>query len=245
MRLPVITGTIKRRLLINYRAEPAVVETLLPAPFRPKIHKGYVMAGICLIRLEHMRPRHMPDFLGLASENAAHRFAVEWDAGAGVTEEGVYVPRRDTDSLLTLLAGGRLFPGEQHPAKFSVTDDGTHIKLDVESEDEEVSISIVATEAPHMTPGSIFTSAEEASQFFEKGDVGFSATGTPGRFDGLRLATDDWRATPLAVSRVESSFFDNRERFPEGSIAFDHALVMREIVHEWHSQPDVAAELAT
>jgi hypothetical protein len=35
---------------------------------------------------------------------------------------------------------------------------------------------------------------------------------------------------------VESSFFNNRALFPVGSVAFDCALLMRGIDHEWHGR---------
>ena len=47
-------------------------------------------------------------------------------------------------------------------------------------------------------------------------------------------------AQPLEVDVVESSFFDDRARFPEGSIEFDCALLMRGTAHEWHARPSLA-----
>ena len=110
MRIPVLQGTIKRRFLINYRVDPETMQRLLPAPFRPKLQHGFAIAGICLIRLEQIRPRGIPATLGLTSENAAHRVAVEWTDSANQKREGVYIPRRDTDSRLNSWAGGRIFP---------------------------------------------------------------------------------------------------------------------------------------
>src|SRR4051812_10887646 len=78
MQIPVIRGVIDRRILVNYRVDPDVLARLLPSPFRPKLVKGVGMAGVCLIRLKHIRPRFLPAFLGISSENAAHRIAVEW-----------------------------------------------------------------------------------------------------------------------------------------------------------------------
>ena len=37
MRIPVIEGLIKRRLLINFRVDPVVMQKMLPSPFRPKL----------------------------------------------------------------------------------------------------------------------------------------------------------------------------------------------------------------
>jgi hypothetical protein len=91
MRIPTIRGTIKRRLLVNFRADPAVVQQILPEPFRPKLHGRHSLVGICLIRLEQIRPAGLPGVLGLSSENAAHRIAVEWTDGAGIQREGASV----------------------------------------------------------------------------------------------------------------------------------------------------------
>jgi len=110
MRLPKVHGTIRRRLLINFRVDPEVMQRQLPSPFRPKLHDGYAVGGICLIRLENIRPPRFPSLLGLSSENAAHRIAVTWEDDGGA-HEGVYIPRRDTGSLDNHFAGGRLFPG--------------------------------------------------------------------------------------------------------------------------------------
>ena len=37
MRLPTIEGTIRRRILVNYRVDPAVIQRHLPSRFRPKL----------------------------------------------------------------------------------------------------------------------------------------------------------------------------------------------------------------
>ena len=104
MRIPVLKGTIKRRLLVNFRVDPAI-QKRLPTPFRPKLHRGHAIAGICLIRLEHIRPAGLPALIGFSSENAAHRIAVEWTDVSGTAREGVFIPRRDTGSRLNSLAG--------------------------------------------------------------------------------------------------------------------------------------------
>src|SRR5262245_9518459 len=99
MRLPVICGVIERRMLVNYRVDADVLARFLPRPFRPQLVDGFGLAGICLIRLAEVRPRGLPKWVGVGSENAAHRAAVEWDEG-GEVRRGVYVMRRDTNSRL-------------------------------------------------------------------------------------------------------------------------------------------------
>jgi hypothetical protein len=224
---------------LNFRADPAVVQRILPHPFRPKLVRGHSIVGVCLIRLENMRPVGMPAILGVSSENAAHRFAIEWTDPSGLEHEGVYIPRRDTDSLLNRLIGGRLFPGEHHPARFSVADNGSHIEFSMESSDGSVSVGVVGDVAESLTGSSCFASLAEASVFFEGGSLGFSATRDGDRLEGLLLRTIEWRARPLAVREVRSSYFEDEGRFPKGSVQFDHALVMRDVIHEWHKATDL------
>ena len=238
LRLPVLSGVIKRRLLINFRAQPEVVQRLLPPPFQPKLHRGQAVVGICLIRLEQIRPSGVPALLGISSENAAHRIAVEWTDSDG-KHEGVFVPRRDTGSLLNRIAGGRIFPGEHHGAKFSVSDADGLIDFSMQSLDGSTAVRVVAQEAEQLPASSCFRSLAESSAFFEGGCIGYSVTREPARLDGLRLHTLDWRVRALSVQRVESSFFDDQTRFPAGTIEFDHGLIMRDVRHEWHKADDL------
>jgi Uncharacterized conserved protein (COG2071) len=238
MRLPKVHGVIRRRLLVNFRADPALVAGLPPAPFRPKLHDGWAIVGICLIRLEEIRPKGFPRLTGLASENAAHRIAVVWDE-AGTTHEGVYIPRRDTGSLVNQLAGGRLFPGEHQRAAFEVVDTPERVSLAMRSTDGAVHVRVVGRPAAALPPTSIFPSVEAASAFFEPGSVGFSATASGRRLDQVVLTTQGWTVAPLAIEHVESSWFADATRFPAGSISFDCALIMRNVDHEWHDGPSL------
>lgn len=244
MRLPVIRGLIRRRMLVNFRADPSVVQRLLPAPFRPKLHDGHAIVGVCLIRLEEIRAAGLPAFLGIASENAAHRFAVTWIDDQGREQEGVYIPRRDTGSLLNHLAGGRIFPGEHHRARFTVQDDGRAIDFAMRSADGRIQVRLRARESGALPATSVFRSVDDASVFFEKGSLGFSATRDPGRLDGLTLRAFRWEVRPLEVAQADSSYFSDTALFPAGSIAFDHALLMRNIPHEWHGAADLCCEPA-
>ena len=242
MRLPVIHGLIRRRLLVNFRVDAEVMGRFLPPPFRSKLHRGYAIAGICLIRLEQIRPGWLPRFCGLSSENAAHRIAVLWDEPSGEAREGVFIPRRDTGSRLNHFAGGRIFPGEHHLADFAVTDDGSRISMSVRARDGRMAVQVRAHETDSLPESSCFESLAESSSFFEGGSVGYSVTRERGRLDGIRLQMDSWRVRPLAVDHVDSSFFASEPAFPAGSVTFDHALIMRDLGHQWHGVADMFTE---
>ena len=235
MNIPKVHGVIARRLLVNFRVDPAVIQRQLPAQFRPKLHDGHAVAGICLIRLEDIRPKRFPRMLGLSSENAAHRIAVVWDDDTGA-HEGVYIPRRDTGSLMNHLAGGRLFPGEHQRATFRVEDADNQISLDMRSADGRVRVEVVGHTATALPPASIFKTVAAASAFFEPGSVGYSATASSQRLDGVVLKTHSWRVAPLAMDKVFSSYFADESTFPAGTIAFDCALIMRNVAHEWQAR---------
>ena len=238
MRLPTIEGIIRRRILVNFRVDPQVIQNILPSRFRPKLHQGEAIAGICLIRLEHIRPKMFPHIVGISSENAAHRIAVLWDED-NLTQEGVFIPRRDTDSGLNHLLGGRVFPGEHHKAEFKVEDSDDKIALSMKSEDGDVAVEVTGKISEELPQTSIFRSLSEASSFFEAGSLGYSVTNDVNRLDGLRLQTREWRVEPLGVERVYSSYFADEAKFPKGSAKFDHALIMRNIAHEWHTASDL------
>ena len=237
INLPTIHGIIKRRILVNYRADAEIVQRILPAAFRPKLYKNKAIAGICLIGLEHIRPKYTPEIVGIASENAAHRIAVLWEDASGTTREGVYIPRRNTDSALNHFAGGRIFPGEHNKAKFQVTENASGIEFAMKSDDDEIFVKLKGEISQVFPANSIFFSLDEASKFFEKGSLGYSATKNGNYLDGINLEIENWRVESLKIEFVESSFYDNETIFPKGSIEFDHALIMRNAAHEWHSAP--------
>ena len=243
MKIPVVHGIIDRRILVNYHVDPAVLAPLLPAPFRPKITHGVGMVGICLIRLKNIRPRFMPSWLGISSENAAHRTAVEWDEN-GVTREGVYVRRRDTTSRLNSVLGGKAFPGIHHHAKFTVRETAERFEIALRSDDGDTHMSVRGHIADRLPPSTVFGSLEETSAFFQAGSMGYSATPDPARFQGLELRCHKWSVEPLEVEEVRSSFFEDLSLFPKGSIGFDCALLMRGIEHEWHGHSDLCCEPA-
>lgn len=234
MKLPLVRGVIRRRLLVNYRVKPDVLRGILPAPFEPKTVSGWGMAGICLIRLDDLRPPAVPAAFGMSSENAAHRVAVVWSEN-GQRQEGVFVRRRDTNAWWNVAAGGRLFPGVHHRADFSVQDAPSRLRVALDSRDGETRVAVGGAPASRLSASSVFGSLEEASQFFEQGSRGYSPGHREGRFEGLELRTEQWSVVPFEVSEVRSTFFESREHFPAGAAEFDCALLMRDVPHEWRA----------
>lgn len=237
MWTPRVAGVVERRLLVNYRLDPDVAARLVPAPFRPQLVGGAAVAGICLIRMGSLRPAGLPGWLGVRSENAAHRFAVSWESG-GETRHGVYIPRRDSSSALSVLVGSRVFTGEYHRADFSVREDASRLRVGFVARDGSARVAVDVSVAADLRGSRLFPDVAAASAFFEQGSVGFSATRAPGRFDGMALRTDAWAVEPGIVRSASSSYFD---ALPPGSAELDSVLVMRQVPVVWDALPALDA----
>jgi hypothetical protein len=238
MRLNSVAGVIDRRILVNYRVHPDVLARRLPPPFRPHLVAGYGVAGVCLIRLKQVRPVGVPPWLGVASENAAHRVAVEWDEG-GTTRRGVYIPRRDTNLRVNVWLGGRLFPGVHHAAAFDVHETAQRYALRVKSDDGRMRLDVQVSQADALPAESVFTSLDEAAAFFLGGSHGYSPGANASRYDAVALDCEPCTMQPLAIERIESSYFDDRRLFPDGTIAPDCALLMQDVGHAWSRLPEL------
>jgi len=235
MKMPEIDALIEWRLLVNYRVDADVAARLLPAPFRPQLVDGWAVAGICAMRLARSRPRGLPAFLGLNSVNAAHRIAVEWDGPDGATTTGVYIPRRDTSSELNRVVGGRFFPGEYQQARFSARETGDELHVTFDSADGSAAVDVKVAAASDLGSSLLFTDMAQASEFFKKGSVGYSATRAGDCLDGMELRTDAWEVEPVRVLAARSTYFEDPASFPAGSATLDCALLMRDVPVTWRA----------
>jgi hypothetical protein len=239
MTAKTVACTIERRLLVNYRIEPDLVARLLPWPFRPQLVSGLAVGGVCFIRLGGLRAGHLPRVPRLVCENAAHRFAVEWDDANG-TQAGVYVPRRHTNSRITAAAGGKILPGSYRLAHFEVDEPGGQVRINVTSRDGHPQLAVTAVPAGALS-SELFKSLDDAVGFFRRGALGFSPSAHAGRLDGVRLHSAAWAAQPMRAD-IRSRLFDDTAIFPPGTCSLDCALVMRNLPARWATdQPPAPA----
>jgi hypothetical protein len=226
MKIPELSAVIERRLLISYSVEPEVLKGIVPPSLRLQLVNGKAVAGACFIRLGSLRPAFIKQNIGWTGENAAHRIAVEYEDENGVTQAGVYVPQRHANSWAPVLAGGRIFPGVQEKATFTVNETQNRIKVGFVSK-ETVFKADVETGAEWKS--NLFSTVEEASAFYQNAPVAFSPDGK-GKPEGLKLSTDAWKVEPGRMVNMESSFY---ESLPAEAVEFDHVLVMRNVPITW------------
>jgi hypothetical protein len=237
MYVPELQGVIARRLLLNYRVSPEVLERLLPEPFRPKLYRGYGIAGVCLIRFRQLRPRGLPAVCGFSSENAAFRVAVCWREN-GRDRDGVFIWKRLTNSRCNAWLGGWLFPTVLRYARFRVSETSSRLTISVsESGDED--LRVVAERVQQWQGNSVFAHLQEAAEFFWQGAMGYSPGLEPGRYEGIELHCPRWEVEPLRLLEARCRFYEAPSRFPAGSIVLDSALLMRAKEHSWQSLPSI------
>ena len=223
---------------MNYWADPHVVRKLVPAPFEVATRDGLAVVGLCLLRLEGLRPEGFPARIGLATENMAHRIAVRFRQD-GCWRDGVFVPRRETDSPLIARVGGRLFPGVHALARFAVCEERNRMAISVASPDGAADVSVCVRSAVEWKETRLFRSLCDVSAFFRVRDCGFSPARRTGEFEGVRLCAHAWAVRPLAVLSAASALYDNPVIFPAGSIGLDGAVLMQDITHHWEILPSL------
>jgi len=221
-------GTIRHRLLLNYRADPSVIQPLLPPRFRPQVVQGHAVVGVCILRLTDLRPHRVPACAGLFSDNAAHRMAVEWDGPTG-TEVGVYVLRRDAAQRLPVLLGGRVFPGVHGRAAFTVAERSDGVDVSLRTADG-IEVRASTTASTGWT-SEVFPTAGDALAFFDRGRCGWSA-GRHDRMDALEMQGCCALAVPVDVDGG-SSYWEDTDRFPAGAVVRDASLLMRDLPVSW------------
>ena len=181
-----IQGVIARRMLLNFRADADVVQRLLPAPLQVDQQHGHAVLGVCLIRLENLRPQGVPGPLGLSSENMAHRVAIRYPSSDGL-RPGVFIWRRETDQRLVELLGGRLLPGVHHHARFQGSESQDHLAMNLTGNDGKADVRFSAHVLGEWRHTPSFSSFDEVSEFFRKGDYGFSCSLRGDELEGLQL----------------------------------------------------------
>ena len=223
--IKIMKGVIDRRVLVNYRLDPECVSRILPPPFSPRLFDGHALGGICLIRFTDMRPTWLPKIFGTSSENGTHRFCVEWTVN-GNRYTGIYVKQRFTNSKLHAFGGGKVFPGNLTFSKFTVDETEGSYHVSFTTNDDSVDVLVDEVDAT-FPADSVFLTIEEASEFFEKDNVGYSPSSDNNKrtHQGVKLNTTKWKVSPLNVIKASSSLFSNDSIFPNGCAQIDLSLI--------------------
>ena len=129
---------------------------------------------------------------------------MQWDSPGGV-ETGVFIPRRDTNSVINVLVGGRLFPGEHHRADFDVSESSEQIGVAFSARDGSAGVNVTVGIKDELRGSKLFPNVAEASAFFERGSVGY-----PPRT--IRLSSTDSRSIRTHGELIRPKFLTRTHR---------------------------------
>jgi hypothetical protein len=233
---PAVRGIITRRILVNYRVEVGTLDTVLPEPFegREVGESGKGIGTVSFSRIEKARPRFAPEALGISFESAAHRVSAVREKN-GVTENCVYVPRRDVSSRVCAAAGERVLPAELDCADFRAEERNGVCRIRLDCGDEFAGVEVHATDREEVRDDSVFDSLVAASRFFCEGGIEYSPSGD--RYEGVELCPRRWEMKPVEVEAASSSYFEGM------GAELDSAYRMEDIEHEWRPRSAVAAPM--
>lgn len=231
MRAPSLRGRIDRRICVFHRLDPAVARGLLPAPLRPRLFRGWAVGGICVLRLARLRPKLLPIPIGLGSELAWHRLAVEWEEN-GRTLVGQYLLRSETDARLAPLPGSKLVPPPIDRTRIEVRSEEAGLVARVVSAGGLADVDLVARPTQSWTNSQLFKSATAAHAALASGHVIWTSP-EDGGLEGVELHSTGGKLEALELLRLESAWFDDSTRFQAGTVALDCAVLVRDADHEW------------
>lgn len=225
--LPAMDATIERRIFVTYRADPDAVRPLVPERYDLRLTDGWAIGGVCLLRLGNTRPRHMPRWVGVSSENAAHRISIVGPDG----EPAIWSPRRDTDSHLTARLGRTLYPSAPGTARFDIGQDDERFNVQAVDADGHTVASIDATRTDALATTSVFADVAALDDYYRSTRHGYSPTSDPESDGCITVDFEQGEITPLAVRRSHSTVFD--PLVAAGSAALDHVVLMRQLSSTW------------
>jgi len=155
---------------------------------------------------------------------------------------GDYLTSSEVSPIFGALVGRQrpeMWDALGRPPAFQVAEGNGCLGVSVLTENRRADVSFDSGYPGRWRGTPLFGDMDEASQFFERGDCGFSSRLRGGGLEGMWLRSLRWDMIPLFVRRVRTAFFEDPERFPRGSVEFDCALLMRGIPHDWHPLSDV------
>jgi len=206
---------------------------VLPEPFegREVGGSGKGIGTVSFSRIEKARPRFAPEAVGISFESAAHRVSAVREKN-GVTENCVYVPRRDVSSRACAAAGKSVLGTEIDCADFRAEERDGVCRIRVDCGEEFAGIEVHETDRKEVREGSVFGSLVEASRFFCEGGVEYSPSGE--RYDGVELCPRRWEMEPVEIKGASSSYFEGM------GAELDSAYRMADIEHEWRPRSAIA-----
>ncbi|MFW6168916.1 MAG: hypothetical protein ACODAD_00400 [Planctomycetota bacterium] len=233
------------RVVVFFRMPLQQVKIELPAEVQLRLLNGYGIGGIVLRQRRAIYSSLIPGRL-VTSESALH-FLSAIQMRKQRVKTGALVMRYDTSSRLNTWicrCGRRSY----HHAHFEIADSPESIRVRGDSDDQLMHVKMTGTPRRTLSPRSIFHSKDQLRQILQEDLRSLRLTGPACYRSGLTAPTI-WRSqlVPLKVTEIESSVFQDPERFLGGAAEFDSAYWLRDDEAAWSEQGEgaVCCDIAT
>lgn len=218
---------IRCRYLVQFRADPEAVARLLPGRFRPALHRGHALIGVCYTRLDDPRSGWIPlTHLTLGTDLLTWRIPAVVERSHRAHPKGgrerrtVWIPRRDTSSWFGANCAGRLSRGRWRLSRFELDESPAGVTLVVERDGERE--LVLRAEVTDELRGSLLLDLGEAREVIgSQGESRPTFSLAPG-FDELDLDPEHWDVEALDVREAFARPY--AELLPLGSFELDSAL---------------------
>lgn len=205
-------GRLSDCFLLSYRTPAASVGALVPRPLELVTHGGYAFWNIVACRVEAMRPRWTPRWLGVTYRHIGYRLHVRCRIEGQPSIEGLYFVRSDADRSMIACGGNWMTDFRFHEAEIALRTAEGAWGLTVHSHDGEGDASVLAkpTAAARLADGSPFSSSAEAAEALKYQPFALAPT-VDGRAIKLAEVFRDesaWHESPIDVVAARWAFFD-------------------------------------
>jgi len=223
-------GLVRRRFLINYPVEPALLEPFVPPGGELSLHQGKAWLSDCFVHISHMRPSVMPPGLGMSFHYLIHRTRARLPFPDGKKREAVLVLDPTIDSRLLKTFGSAMtgVPFKRRPIEF-VTD-GSAWRLGVRDGKELIYEAMIrgssfGTDMPTNSP---FADLSSADEFLLGVSYGGSWNKQAGTLKILAETHNPWQAKVGTCDTRQHAFL---ERLGIDIPRADHVITMVDCPH--------------
>ena len=203
-----MVGRIDECFLLSYAVDPERAATLVPAGLDLITHRGCAFLNIVVCRIERMRPRLVPNALGLTYWHVAYRLHVSATISRGISIEGLYFLRSDVDRPLFGAIGNRLTDFKFHRSRVTFRSAGQGWALTVI--DPCGVGSAIMRARPTINPPrcGLFPSIEERERVLKYAPFGLSVSRSGQHVRVAEVQRDErmWKEMPVAVEAAQWRF---------------------------------------
>jgi len=224
-----LVGTVRRRFLISYPVEPALLAPRVPPGGELSLVHGKAWVSACFVHIDDMRPVGAPRALGMAFHYLIHRTRAVLPYPDGVKRESVLILEPNIDRpMLSYL--GRLSAGVRfHVCKVTLDEsaDGWRLRM------SNGGTTLFDAEIPRrfearMPSGSHFANAAAADDFLLGVSYGGEWHPDRGRLRLLAETHDPWNTLVGTCCTHTNAFLD---ALGAPATAADHVITMTDIPH--------------